>query len=286
MTSQPGILPAIPAHARYLTFRLRPGADPRDALRALASRPIEERLVVGVGASLAAALGVTIEGLRAFPRLTGPGVEVPSTPAALWLWLRGEDRGELLHRGRALAALAEGAFELVETIEAFTYGAGLDLSGYEDGTENPKGDEALEAAFAPGGGSFVAVQQWVHDLGRLDAMTEAERDHTIGRRRADNEELDDAPASAHVKRSAQESFEPEAFVLRRSMPFSEPGREGLVFVAFGRSFDAFEAILGRMVGAEDGVTDALFRFTQPISGRYFFCPPVRDGLLDLASLGL
>ena len=97
---------------------------------------------------------------------------------------------------------------------------------------------------------------------------------------------DDAPASAHVKRSAQESFEPEAFVLRRSMPFSEPGREGLVFVAFGRSFDAFEAILGRMVGAEDGVTDALFRFTQPISGRYFFCPPVRDGLLDLASLGL
>jgi len=74
--------------------------------------------------------------------LTGPGIEVPVTPAALWCWLRGDDRGELVHRGRSLAAM-------------------------------------------------------------------------FGRRRDDNEEIADAPPSAHVKRTAQESFEPEAFVLRR-----------------------------------------------------------------------
>ena len=130
------------------------------------------------------------------------------------------------------------------------------------------------------------MQRWVHDLSRLEAMSQEERDHTIGRRLADNEELDDAPASAHVKRSAQESFAPEAFVLRRSMPWSEPSREGLVFVAFGRSFDAFEAILARMVGAEDGITDALFRFTTPVTGRYFYCPPVKDGRLDLGRVGI
>jgi len=55
----------------------------------------------------------------------------------------------------------------------------------------------------------------------------------MGRRLEDNEELGDAPPYAHVKRTAQESFDPEAFVLRRSMPRADAEREGLVFVAFG-----------------------------------------------------
>jgi len=131
----------------------------------------------------------------------------------------------------------------------------------------------------------VAVQLWRHDLTHFETLSEGQRDHIIGRRRTDNEELDDAPASAHVKRTAQESFAPEAFVLRRSMPWSEGLNEGLVFVAFGRSFDAFEAQLRRMVGLDDGITDALFRFTRPLTS-YFWCPPMRDGKLDLSALGI
>jgi putative iron-dependent peroxidase len=44
-------------------------------------------------------------------------------------------------------------------------------------------------------------------------------------------EIADAPPSAHVKRTAQESFDPEAFVLRRSMPWTDGMRSGLNFVA-------------------------------------------------------
>jgi putative iron-dependent peroxidase len=106
----------------------------------------------------------------------------------------------------------------------------------------------------------------------------------MGRRRGDNEEIEDAPESAHVKRTAQESFDPEAFVVRRSMPWVEGLHAGLVFVAFGRSFDAFEAQLDRMVGAEDGITDALFRFTRPLTGAYFWCPPCSTQGLDLSAL--
>jgi putative iron-dependent peroxidase len=40
-----------------------------------------------------------------------------------------------------------------------------------------------------------------------------------------------------------------------------------------------------MVGAEDGTPDALFRFTRPIAGAYYWCPPVKDGRLDLSALG-
>jgi len=117
-------------------------------------------------------------------------------------------------------------------------------------------------------------------------MPQAERDNTIGRRISDNEEIDEAPESAHVKRTAQESFEPEAFVLRRSMPWADEKQAGLVFVAFGHAFDAFEAQMRRMIGDDDGIVDALFNFTHPVSGSYFWCPPVSGGGLDLSAPGL
>lgn len=293
---QPGILPPIPTAARYVTFRMRAEADPRAALAALARRPLGDHTVIGIGRCVARALGREIEGLDELPALAGPGVTTPSTPRGLWCWLRGEDPGELLHRGRSLAAELAPAFVAEHAMNAFRYERGLDLSGYEDGTENPTGDEALAAAFVSGqgagldGGSFVAAQRWEHDLERLASYPPDERDRMIGRRREDNEELADAPASAHVKRTAQEDFGdvgvPDAFVLRRSMPFADDAGQGLVFVSFGRSFEAFSVQLARMVGEHDGVTDALFRFSTPESQAGFFCPPMRDGALDLRALGL
>ena len=121
---------------------------------------------------------------------------------------------------------------------------------------------------------------------RFQAMPQVQQDHTFGRRISDNEEIDDAPLSAHVKRTAQEDFDPEAFVLRRSMPWSDSERSGLVFVAFGHSFDAFEALLHRMVGKDDGIIDALFSFTHPVTGCYFWCPPVSGDDIDLSAIGL
>jgi putative iron-dependent peroxidase len=290
--TQPGILASVPRLARYLVFSLKPDSDPKEAVTDLREVADGDGVVVGFGKSLALAVGVDIAGLRTFPHYAGAGVDIPSTPSSVWCWLRGGDRGELIHQTRMMRDTLAGSFHLEHAIDAFQYGPSLDLTGYEDGTENPKGDGAVEVAIVRGvgagmdGSSFVAVQQWVHDLGHFHSMSQEEQDNTIGRRKSDNKELDDAPISAHVKRTAQESFQPEAFVLRRSMPWADATNEGLVFVAFGKNFDAFDALLRRMVGAEDGVTDALFRFTRPISGSYFWCPPVANGRLDLTAFGL
>ena len=289
-TPQPGILAPVPPLARYVTYHLLPGADPRKSLRALRDAANGNRTVVGFGLSLVSQLETGIDELRAFPEFSGFGLDVPSTPAALWLWLRGKDRGELYNRHCALDALLSGAFREDRVLDAFIHGGGRDLTGYEDGTENPKGKAAMAAAVSKrkgiAGSSFVAVQQWQHDMSRYHAMPAKEQDHCIGRRRTDNEELEDAPESAHVKRTAQESFDPEAFVVRRSMPWAEGRDCGLVFTAFGSSFDAFEAQFRRMLGVEDGTMDALFTFTRPLTGAYFWCPPVKGKKLDLSALGL
>lgn len=291
--AQAGILQPIPAHARYLGCQLRVGADPRTVLRRLVSQADGQATVVALGASLVRELGVQIPGLKTFTGVEGARIKLPATPTDLLLWLRGTDRGELLIRSRHLETLLAPAFDVTDITDAFNHDNGRDLTGYEDGTENPQGDDALAAALLPesagpglAGSSFVAVQRWQHHMSRFEAMSRHQQDDTIGRTRESNEELDDAPASAHVKRTAQESFEPEAFVLRRSMPWAEGNEGGLVFTAFGHSFDAFEAQLRRMSGAEDGITDALFSFTEPQTGAYFWCPPVLDGALDLRALGL
>lgn len=289
-TEQPGILAPLSARARYLSFTLTDSAAARRCLISLVELVDGTETIVGIGSSLTEALGVRLPGLRTFPAGVGPGVEVPSTPAALWFWLRGEDRGRLFRRARTIEAALADAFRLGHELDAFVHDGGRDLSGYVDGTENPKGEDARKVALAgpdgpaPAGSSFVAVQLWEHDFDRLGAIPPSEQDDIIGRRRSDNEELADAPASAHVKRTAQESFEPAAFMLRRSMPWVEGARGGFMFVAFGHTLDAFEAALNRMMGKEDGICDGLFRFTRPLTGAYFWCPAMRDGRIDLGPL--
>lgn len=293
---QPGILDAVPAAGRYLFFALQDTSAVREALQRLPQVADGIAAVVGIGPVLISAVGARVPGLREFPTLDAV-VEVPATSGVLWCWLRGLDRGDLVHLTRRLEQALAPALHLYRVIDAFCHGQGpnghgLDLTGYEDGTENPAGDDALVAAVVQGqgagldGASFVAVQQWLHDFATFEAMPVTEQDHTIGRRRADNEELNDAPPSAHVKRTAQESFTPEAFVLRRSMPWALGNKAGLMFVAFGRSLDAFEAQLRRMAGLDDGIVDAMFRISRPLNGAYYWCPPLHDDRLDLRGIGL
>lgn len=290
--SQTGVLAAVAPLGRSIGFALSPGADPRREIAELAERTLGDELVVGVGLPLVLALGAEIPGLRGFPAYSGPGFSIPSTQAALWCWLRGSDRGELVHASRRLEEELDASFEVEQVLDSFVYAGGRDLSGYQDGTENPTGERAAEAALCSDaergldGSSFAAVQQWVHDLEAFEQLPLAERDDIVGRRRSDNVELADAPPSAHVKRTAQEDFEPPAFVVRRSMPWADADGEGLLFIAFGHSLDAFEAQLRRMIGVEDGIVDGLFRFTRPITGSFYWCPPVADGKLDLRPLGI
>jgi putative iron-dependent peroxidase len=292
---QKAILAPIPTCGYYLSFTLASkvpahGATVRSALAQVAEVAFDAHRVIGVGPAVIAACGGAIAAMRPFQSLQHGAHTAPSTQDALWIWLRGADRGALLLEARQLIRQLQPVFQLHTKVEAFRYREGRDLSGYVDGTENPQDDAALDAAIVRGSGShldgssFVAVQQWQHDLDSFEGRPQVERDHSIGRTQEDDIEIDTAPPSAHVKRTAQESFDPEAFVLRRSMPWADDDRMGLMFVAFGHSFDAFEVQMRRMLGLDDGIVDALFDFTRPISGAYYWCPPVRNGALELRAL--
>lgn len=290
-SAQPAILATPSAHGASIVFQLRPGTDAKSSLAKLQQGFDPAWGVAGLGQPLMAALGKTVPGLHGFTVLSGPGCTSPATQQALWFLLSSSDRSQVFNITETLQALLAEAFVLDNAQDTFIYAGGRDLTGYEDGTENPKGDDAEVAALATGeaglqGSSFVAVQRWQHDLARFNAHPPEVRNAMIGRDKESNDELEDAPETAHVKRTAQEDYEPPAFMLRRSMPWIAGKDKGLEFIAFGHSLQAFEQVLQRMMGLEDGIVDALFDFSRPITGGYYWCPPVKDGKLNLELLGL
>jgi putative iron-dependent peroxidase len=290
MLSQRGILLPVSLHARYLEFDIEQPEGVSTALSKLGAIPLEDSYIIGIGSLLVEIYNKNVNGLRGYPDFGNPEIVIPSTQAALWICIRGQDRGRIALQSWDLVDMLKPGFKLATQVDGFTYDTGRDLTGYEDGTENPVGQDAIDAAIVQNnnsgldGSSFVAVQRWLHDFDAFYAMSGAEQDDIIGRHRSNNEEFD-APDSAHVKRTAQESFSPQAFVVRRSLPWSDTSGNGLMFIAFGSSFDAFESQMNRMIGLDDNIYDGLFSFTRPITGGYYWCPPVNGkGCLDLSLL--
>ena len=282
---QPGVLEPVPLFGRMLTFRLSGALEEGvQILRALGV----DGVVVGLGPRLVAACPQPLSGLHEF-ETGGSGPRLPSTPSDLLVWVRGASQAEVQALAEGVRAALAAAFTIESEEALFKYRDGRDLTGYVDGTENPE-ERALEVCQiprddGPGAGAFLSVQKWVHDLDLFESFSQERKDHTIGRRLSDNEELDDAPSTAHVKRTAQESFEPEAFLLRRSMPFDSGKERGLMFIAFAASLEPFEAQMRRMRGQEDGVVDALFDFSHPVTGAHFWYPAESAAKLDLSPVG-
>lgn len=290
MTSQPFILSKPLECGVSLSLALAPGADAAKAIKRLAAAFDSRWGTIGIGEPLARALGKKVPGLTTFPAMSAPGSGVPSTQQSIWMMLAGATQGTIFGNLQKIKALLGADFVIADSMPTF-HNASHDLTGYEDGTENPKGRKAVKAAIVPAGAgltgsSFVAVQRWAHDLDYFSSLSPAKRDAAIGRRRDTNEEIETAPKSAHVKRTTQEDFEPNGFMLRRSMSFATDKTKGLEFICYVAHLDTFERQMRRMAGLDDGIADALFQFSRPVTGGYYWCPPLSGGRPDLRILGV
>jgi len=188
----------------------------------------------------------------------------------------------LAHRLQPVATVSE-------EMHGFRYLDSRDLTGFIDGTENPKGKDRAAAALIGAedrqfaGGSYMAVQRYVHDLDRWRRLDDREQERIIGRTKRKSIELlkSRKPDTAHVSRVVIKRDGEELQILRQSYPWGTVREAGLYFVAYTKSLDIFDLILARMMGAsDDGRHDRLMEFSRAVTGATFFAP----SLETLASL--
>ena len=229
-------------------------------------------------------------GARAYGRLGGAAAARPlaeiggvaNTPRDVLVWLRDTARDRLFDAARAVDAALGG--ELALEIPGFDYRDSRDLTGFVDGTANPKGAAAREAALVPenmpgAGGAYVLTQRWRHDLAAFFALPVAEQERVIGRTKAGDVELSGAamPAMAHVARvDAARDGVPQT-IYRRSFPWGGASEHGLYFLAFSRDAERFEFLLRRMfVRDKEGARDRLTGFSVPVTGALWFAPSLEE----------
>src|ERR1700761_5430140 len=95
----------------------------------------------------------------------------------------------------------------------------------------------------------------------------------MGRTKADSTELEDQPEDSHVARTDQDEF---GHIFRRNMPYGNIEDHGTVFVGFSSDQTRLSKMLDSMAGLVNGKRDALTRYTQPITGSYYFVPSVEN----------
>jgi hypothetical protein len=203
------------------------------------------------------------------------------------VWINGSSSDVVFEHGRAaVAAVADVA--VVATEQAcFVHRDSRDLTGFIDGTENPPLLEAPLAALVPpgepgAGGSHVLVMRWIHDLARFETLPRAEQERVFGRTKIGSVELadDKKPATAHIARvDIEDERGDEVQIYRRSVPYGTLAEHGLYFVAFSADRERYDRMLARMFGLADGQRDRLTDFSRPVTGAFYFAPP-------LALLGL
>ena len=218
--------------------------------------------------------------LADFEELTGPdGFAMPATQHDAWVWIAGTGADVVFDAARSVVATLGSVATVATQHAGFAYRDSRDLSGFEDGTENPPLNEVTETISIPAGepgagGSVVLVQRWVHDLGALERLDLAAQEDIIGRTKATSEELDDdvRPETSHISRVVIEEDGEELEIFRRSVPYGHVTEHGLMFVAFSIDQRRLDLMLRRMVGL-DGPRDAITTWSTPVSGAYYFVPP-------------
>lgn len=221
--------------------------------------------------------------LHPFSEIRSHGRHAVSTPGDVLFHVRAKRMDMCFELVTHIMARIREAVSVVDEVQGFRYFDDRDVIGFVDGTENPRGEAALEAALVGAedapftGGSYVIIQKYLHDMDGWNALSVEEQERVIGRKKLSDIELDDSvkPSSAHNALTTIVENGREVKILRDNMPFGRPGQGefGTYFIGFSRSPRTIEQMLENMfVGRPPGNYDRLLDFSRPATGNLFFAP--------------
>jgi len=209
---------------------------------------------------------------------------IPSTQSDLFFWIHSENHDDNLDCVLKIQQALTGVAKLQLDLPGFTYHDSRDLTGFIDGSANPKDEARQLAALIPTGqlgegGSYVLTQKWLHDLASFNDLSQDQQEKIIGRTKPDSIELegDAMPADSHVSRTDVKVDGTAMKIYRRSAPYGSATEQGLYFLSFACEIKRFSIQLERMFGTtNDGLHDRLIEFSTPLTSSYWFSPSQQD----------
>jgi putative iron-dependent peroxidase len=210
------------------------------------------------------------------------GFAMPATQHDALVWMSGSAYDVVFDMARTVLQDLAGKAILKQETSSWAYKHDRDLTGFVDGSENPTLLDAPADSLLPDGvpgaaGSVLLLQKWKHKTAEWEALPVAKQELVMGRTKTESIELENKPADSHVARTDQDKF---GNIFRRNMPYGNVDDHGTVFVGFSSEQQRLRKMLESMSGLEDGKRDALTRYTQPLTGAYYFVPSV-EGLRQL-----
>src|SRR5271169_1133209 len=286
--------------AIFLVVTIKPGITSRAAVRsfcgdlptlvrAVGFRNIEGNLscVMGVGSGAWDRLfgQPRPAELHPFREIKAGSRHAVATPGDLMLHIRAKRVDLCFELATQIMTRLGGAVSPVDEVHGFRYFDDRDLIGFVDGTENPTGQAAINAAYVGAedavfaGGTYVIVQKYLHDLAGWNALSTETQERIIGRTKLSDIELDDAvkPTYAHNALTTIVEDGKEIKILRDNMPFGRAaeGEFGTYFIGYSRSPRTIEQMLDNMfIGRPPGNYDRILDFSRAITGSLFFAPSV------------
>ena len=223
--------------------------------------------------------------LHPFREIRSAGRHAVSTPGDILFHIRAKRMDLCFELATQIMDSIGDAVSIADEVHGFRYFDDRDVIGFVDGTENPRGEAAREAAMIGGedpvfaGGSYVIVQKYLHNMKAWNGLSIEVQEHIIGRRKLSDIELSDAekPASAHNALTVIEENGKELKILRDNMPFGRPGHGefGTYFIGYSRTPRITETMLQNMfVGRPAGNYDRLLDFSRAVTGNLFLVPSV------------
>lgn len=219
--------------------------------------------------------------LHPFRELAGPRHHAPATPGDLFFHLKAARTDLCFALAAEILRGLRGAVTVRDETQAFSSFDSRNLLGFVDGTENPVGRAAADAALVgdedPGfrGGAYALVQKYLHDVDAWEALAVEAQEKIIGRTKLTNLELD-APGSHKDVNTLLGPDGSEQKILRSAMPFGRPGHGefGTYFVAYARTPEIPETMLRKMfLGGPGAGPDPLLDYARAVTGSLFFVPP-------------
>jgi putative iron-dependent peroxidase len=206
------------------------------------------------------------------------GFVMPNTQHDAVVWLSGSAYDVIFDMARSVVHDLAGKALLAEETSSWPYRHDRDLTGFIDGTENPTLLDAPAAALLPEGvpgtaGTILLLQKWKHKVAEWEALPVNEQERIMGRTKLDSVELENKASDSHVARTDQDEF---GHIFRRNMPYGNVENHGTVFVGFSADQKRLLKMLDSIAGLSTGTRDALTRFTEPLTGSYYFVPSVES----------